>query len=172
MTATGSPVSSSNVLAAALIGQSATSGVAAPVTDNVAAGNPAGPPTAAPAIPTQTVVTEAVIDPRLLGVVIPGPQSPAPLDNFLSMVKSLQGRATYTFSLLVFRFLTVAISLARIAELEGELQVAQGTQGGGTVPTIHSIPRPKGTAGDDYNLQDAMGLKNDPVLYAQIRVSM
>ncbi|KAH9910961.1 uncharacterized protein B0H18DRAFT_1129220 [Fomitopsis serialis] len=34
------------------------------------------------------------------------------------------------------------------------------------------IPRPKGTAGEDYNLQEAMGLANDPATYRQIKVSL
>lgn len=38
-------------------------------------------------------------------------------------------------------------------------------------PTVRIIPRPQGTAGDDYNLQRAMGLGNQPQLYADIRVS-
>ena len=69
--------------------------------------------------------------------------------------------------------LTVAILLARIAELELELQATRGTQSRRSTlpPPVNSVPRPKGTAGDDYNLQEAMGLKNDPALYAQIRVS-
>ena len=69
--------------------------------------------------------------------------------------------------------LTAAILLVCIAELEVELQATQRTQyhWSALLPPVNSIPRPKGTTGDDYNLQEVMGLKNNPELYAHICMS-
>jgi hypothetical protein len=39
------------------------------------------------------------------------------------------------------------------------------------VAKVKKIPEPDGTAGDDYNLQTAMGLGGDDKTYTAIRVS-
>ena len=120
-----------------------------------------------PTNPTQATVTEAMIDPQLLGTVTSGTQSPTSLDSFVSMVQSLRGMAKY-MSGCAWLVLTRAIILllACITGLENELKAVQGNLGHRALLPPNSIPRPRGTASEDYNLQEAMGLKNDPVLYA------
>ena len=98
---TGSAVSSSDVLSTTLNSQRAMSNVMAPTNNDMdvghlpSASSAAQPPTAPASGTSQTVVSEAVIDPQLRGVIVPGPQSPQPLDTLLNTVQSLRGMAIY-----------------------------------------------------------------------------
>ncbi|KAH9917211.1 hypothetical protein B0H21DRAFT_825901 [Amylocystis lapponica] len=55
---------------------------------------------------------------------------------------------------------------AKIQELEGQLAAARSQA---PVPAMVQVARPKGTAGQHYNLQNAMGLEDNYAVYRAIR---
>ncbi|KAH9943583.1 hypothetical protein B0H21DRAFT_748568 [Amylocystis lapponica] len=56
---------------------------------------------------------------------------------------------------------------AKIRELEAQLTAAKAAKTPASPPV--QVPRPKGTAGQSYNLQEAMGLEDNYALYSAIR---
>lgn len=108
-----------------------------------------------PAAPVQSTVPNPTVTAAPANVSVPPTRSPAPR---MTAAQPLPPAVPVPMPV------TNTVPAVPVGPV-GLVQTHAGTQR----PVM--IPRPKGTPGEDYNLQEAMGLANNQALYGQIKVS-